>query len=82
MGLLVHPCLEFKKVGYLLQGISPGILEASKNAILVDGQGLRKNFADAVPQCKDYMETTGNVNGSNQNNRDIFTINGDRGGRG
>ena len=31
MGLLVHPWSEFEKVGYLLQGISPGILEASKN---------------------------------------------------
>ena len=53
MGLLVHPWSEFEKVGYLLQGISPGILEASKNAILAYGQGLRKNFADAVRQCKD-----------------------------
>ena len=40
MGLLVHPWLEFEKVGYLLQGISSGNMEASKNAILADGQGL------------------------------------------
>ena len=33
-------------------------------------------------QCKDYMETTGNANGSNGNNRNISAINGDRGGRG
>ena len=26
MGLLVHPLLEFEKVGYLLQGIYPGIM--------------------------------------------------------
>ena len=82
MGLPLHPWLEFEKVGYLIQGIYPGILEASKNAILADGQVLRNNFADAVRQCKDYMETTGNVNGSNQNNRDISAINGDRRGRG
>ena len=58
MGLSVHPWSEFEKVGYLLQGIYPGILEANKNAILADGQGLRKNLADAVRQCKYYMETT------------------------
>ena len=33
MGLLVHPCLEFKKVGYLLQGISPGILGQDNKAL-------------------------------------------------
>ena len=82
MGLSVHPWSEFEKVGYLLQGIYPGILEASKNAILADGQGLQKNFADAVRQCKDYMETTGNSNGSNGNNCNIYYINGDRVGRG
>ena len=82
MGLSVHPWSEFEKVGYLLQGISSGILEASKNTILADGQGLRKNFADAVRQCKDYMETTGNANGSNGNNCNISAINGYRGGRG
>ena len=82
MGLSVHPWSEFKKVGYLLQGISPGILEASKNAILADGQGLRNNFADAVRQCKDYMESTGNRNGINENNCNISAINGDSGGRG
>ena len=76
-----HPWSEFEKVGYLPQGIYPGIMEASKNAILADEQGLRKNFADAVRQCKDYMETTGNATGSNQNNRNISAINGDRGGR-
>ena len=81
IGLLVHPWSEFEKFGYLLQGISPGILEASKNSILADGQGLRKNFAEAVRQCKDYMDTTGNVNGSNANNRNISPINSDRGGR-
>ena len=80
--LLVHPWLESEKVGYLLQVIFPGILEARKNAILADGQGLRKNFADAVRQCKDYMETTGNVNDSNGNNCNISAINGDCGGRG
>ena len=53
MGLSVYPWSEFEKVGYLLQGIYPGILEAIKNAILADGQGLRKNFADDVRQCKD-----------------------------
>ena len=58
------------------------ILDASKNAILADGQGLRKNFADAVRQCKDYMENTGNANVSNQNNRNISAINGDREGHG
>ena len=57
-------------------------MEASKNAILADGQGLRKNFADAVRQCKDYMETTGNTNGSIGNNRNISAINDDHGGRG
>ena len=65
IGLSVHPWSEFKKVGYLLQGIYPGILEVNKNTILADGLGLRNNFADAVHQCKDYMETTGNANGSN-----------------
>ena len=40
MGLSVYPWSEFEKVGYLLQGIYPGILEASKKAILADGQGL------------------------------------------
>ena len=50
MSLLVYPWSEFEKVGYLLQGIYPGILEAIKNAILADGQGLRKNFADDVHQ--------------------------------
>ena len=82
IGLLVHPWSEFEKVGYLLQGIYPGILEAIKNAILADGQGLQKNFADAVRQCKDYMETTGNADGSNGNNCNISAINGDHGGRG
>ena len=82
MGLSVHPWSNFEKVGNLLQVISPGIMEASKNAILADGQGLRKNFADAVRQCKDYMDNTGNVNGSNGNNRNISAINDDRGGRG
>ena len=82
MGLSVHPWSEFDKVGYLLQGISPGIMEASKNAIIADGQGLRNNFADTMRQCKDYMDTTGNANGSNQKNRSISAINGDRGGRG
>ena len=57
-------------------------MEASKNAILDDGQGIRKNFADAVRQCKDYMETTGNANSINGNNRNTSAINGDRGGRG
>ena len=55
MGLSVYPWSEFEKVGYLLQGIYPGILEAIKNATLSDGQGLRKNFADDVRQCKDYI---------------------------
>ena len=82
MGLSVHPWSELEKVGYLLQDISLGILEASKNAIIADGQGLQKNFADAMHQCKDYMETTGNANGSNGNNRNISAINGDRGGCG
>ena len=40
IGLSVHPWLEFEKVGYLLQGISSGILEANNNAILADVQGL------------------------------------------
>ena len=57
-------------------------MEASKNAILADGQGLRKNFDDAMRQCKDYMETTGNANNSNAKNRNISSINGDRRGRG
>ena len=82
MGLSVHPWSEFKKFGYLLQGISPGILEDSKNAILSDVQGLRKKFADAVRQCKDYMETTGNANVITGNNSNISATSGDRGGRG
>ena len=57
-------------------------MEARKNAILADGQVLRKNFADAVRQCKDYMETTGNSNDSNGNNFNISAINGDSRGRG
>ena len=57
-------------------------MEASKNAILVDGQGLRRNFADTVRQCKDYMDTTGNANGSNGKNCNISAINGERGERG
>ena len=40
MGLSVHPWSEFENVCYLLQGISPGILEASKKAIIADGQVL------------------------------------------
>ena len=81
MGLSVHPWSKFEKVGYLLQGISPGILEASKNAIIADVQGLQKNFSDAMRQCKNYMYTTGNPNGSNENNSNISATSGDCGGR-
>ena len=82
MGLLIHPWLKFKKVGYLLQCLSPGIMEASKNAILSDVKGIRKNFADAVRQCKDYIETTGNANVSAGKNRNIYATSGNQGGHG
>ena len=73
-GLDVHGYSEFDKVGYLLQGIQPGHLEASKNSILADGQGLRVNFDRAVRHIRDYMESTGNANESTGNNHNISAV--------
>ena len=48
LGHVVTQWTKYKKVGYLLNGISEEILKASKCAILSDQAGLRSNFASAT----------------------------------
>ena len=47
LGHVVTQWTKYKKVGYLLNGISKGVLESSKRAIISDQASLRSNFASA-----------------------------------
>ena len=70
---------EYEKIGLLLNGISDVILDASKNSIIGDPNGLRSNFVKCSFHISVFLEST---DGSNSgNNRNISQVSGDSNGR-
>ena len=78
-GADIHAFSEYDKASYLLRGIHDKSLDACMNAIIADGDGLRKNFDHAVRHFRDYFETTRNSNNSSLNNRNISAVGGQHG---
>ena len=52
-GVEIHAFLEYDKGSYLLSGIQDKSLDACTNAIIADGDGIRKNFDLAVRHIRD-----------------------------
>ena len=75
LGRVVTQFTEYDKVGYLLNGISEGSLEAIKCAILSDQAGLRLNFASATRYVMEFIESTSAA--SSDNTRNIYEVRGD-----
>ena len=76
LGHDVSPWSQYYKFFHLLNGISDSILDASKNAIISDLNGLRSNFAKFYCRISDFLESTAASNSGN--NRNVSDISGDR----
>ena len=55
---VVNQWTKYEKVGYLLNGISKGVLEVSKGTTLADQSGLLSNFPSATQYVMDFIERT------------------------
>ena len=80
-GVAIYAFNKYDKVSYLLTGIQDRKLDACKNTIIDDGDGLQKNFKCAVRHIRDYLENTRDSNTSSANNRNISVVGG-HGGHG